>query len=334
MVLSSISPPFGRLFRSLGQIAHVLLTRAPLYSPPEGGFLARLACVKHAASVRSEPGSNSPIESWSGCPFVDTLNPVCQSDLQRPTARDAYRSPRRTPSGSQSNCVFRTSASSQACYSDFKEQPLLQSAVLQRGFLLQLGARCQLLFSPPPGSAFKPSCSTARRRACFLAMTTAAVYCSTAERAFTHFGLRRQLLFLPPARLSLRAVLLNRPPSRLLPEGVRCCLLLNRGSGFYSLPTSDVNPLLAPSAQPALGPSCSSAGLQGFLPEGPPCLSTAQQTGGFPLARAGHVNSGSRGGLLPFTDPSFRAIDRASRRLTHAETLAQATRTPDRPRTR
>ena len=29
----------------------------PLYSPPEGGFLARLACLKHAASVRSEPVS-------------------------------------------------------------------------------------------------------------------------------------------------------------------------------------------------------------------------------------------------------------------------------------
>src|SRR5690242_3756795 len=26
------------------------------------GFLPRLACVRHAASVRSEPGSNSPIE--------------------------------------------------------------------------------------------------------------------------------------------------------------------------------------------------------------------------------------------------------------------------------
>src|SRR5262245_45690486 len=26
-------------------------------------FLARLACVRHAASVRSEPGSNSPVET-------------------------------------------------------------------------------------------------------------------------------------------------------------------------------------------------------------------------------------------------------------------------------
>ena len=38
----------------------MLLTRSPLYSSPCGDFLARLACVRHAASVRSEPGSNSP----------------------------------------------------------------------------------------------------------------------------------------------------------------------------------------------------------------------------------------------------------------------------------
>ena len=38
---------------------HVLLTRAPLYSGTEVPFLVRLACVRHAASVDSEPGSNS-----------------------------------------------------------------------------------------------------------------------------------------------------------------------------------------------------------------------------------------------------------------------------------
>ena len=48
------------LFQVRGQITYVLLTRAPLYSLPEGNFLVRLACVKHAASVHSEPGSNSP----------------------------------------------------------------------------------------------------------------------------------------------------------------------------------------------------------------------------------------------------------------------------------
>ncbi len=52
-----ISEPFGQLFPSQRQITHVLLTRAPLYYPE--GPLVRLACVRRAASVRSEPGSNS-----------------------------------------------------------------------------------------------------------------------------------------------------------------------------------------------------------------------------------------------------------------------------------
>ena len=41
----------------------MLLTRAPLYSFSEENFPVRLACVKHAASVRSEPGSNSSVQS-------------------------------------------------------------------------------------------------------------------------------------------------------------------------------------------------------------------------------------------------------------------------------
>ena len=58
--LSSLSPPFGGLSRSSGQITYVLRTRAPLYSATGVAFLVRLACVKYAASVRSEPRSNSP----------------------------------------------------------------------------------------------------------------------------------------------------------------------------------------------------------------------------------------------------------------------------------
>jgi hypothetical protein len=40
----------------------VLLTRSPLEHPRKG-LSARLACVKHAASVRPEPGSNSPTKT-------------------------------------------------------------------------------------------------------------------------------------------------------------------------------------------------------------------------------------------------------------------------------
>jgi hypothetical protein len=61
VVLSGISATFVELSRIHRQIIHVLLTLAPLYWFPEGNFLVRLACVRHAASVRSEPGSNSPV---------------------------------------------------------------------------------------------------------------------------------------------------------------------------------------------------------------------------------------------------------------------------------
>ena len=60
-VVSGIRPSFPGLSRSQGQVTHVLLTRSPLIHPVQApGFSVRLACVKHAASVRPEPGSNSP----------------------------------------------------------------------------------------------------------------------------------------------------------------------------------------------------------------------------------------------------------------------------------
>ena len=60
-MLCGINLPFGRLFPSMRQVAHVLLTRPPL-EKLRRTFLARLACVKHAASVQSEPESNSPVQ--------------------------------------------------------------------------------------------------------------------------------------------------------------------------------------------------------------------------------------------------------------------------------
>src|SRR5947207_1306028 len=59
MMSCGISDPFGPLSPAGRYVVHVLLTRLPLYSLPCGNFLARLACVRHAASVRPEPGSNS-----------------------------------------------------------------------------------------------------------------------------------------------------------------------------------------------------------------------------------------------------------------------------------
>jgi hypothetical protein len=70
-----LSPHAPRSSRSYAVLAALsscyppLLGRLPTcYSPvrrctkPRRAVLARLACVKHAASVRSEPGSNSPVE--------------------------------------------------------------------------------------------------------------------------------------------------------------------------------------------------------------------------------------------------------------------------------
>src|SRR5690554_101389 len=64
-VLCGISHPFEWLSPAPGHVTHVLLTHSPLYSGAEAPFLVRLACVKHAASVRSEPGSNSPVLEMS-----------------------------------------------------------------------------------------------------------------------------------------------------------------------------------------------------------------------------------------------------------------------------
>ena len=64
-----ISSPFGLLSPSLRQVVYALLTRLPLDSQKQAfNRLVRLACVKHAASVRPEPGSNSPIN------YIEELN--------------------------------------------------------------------------------------------------------------------------------------------------------------------------------------------------------------------------------------------------------------------
>ena len=85
-----ISPGFPRLSPSRGQVIHVLLTRSPLYSSPEGPFRVRLACVRRAASVDSEPGSNSQVKVSRPQPATATPRPpprrarshrVCRSDF-------------------------------------------------------------------------------------------------------------------------------------------------------------------------------------------------------------------------------------------------------------
>ena len=61
--LCGISTSFEELFPTIGQVNYVLLTRPPLSLRRE---TVRLACVKHAASVCPEPGSNSPNMNFCG----------------------------------------------------------------------------------------------------------------------------------------------------------------------------------------------------------------------------------------------------------------------------
>ena len=81
-VVSGISPGFPELSQSGGQVTHVLLTRSPLI-PARKRFTVRLACVKHAASVRPEPGSNSPLMIITSRPTVLEYNPGGRQRCQK-----------------------------------------------------------------------------------------------------------------------------------------------------------------------------------------------------------------------------------------------------------
>ena len=68
--LCGISPPFSELFPTTGQVTYALLSRPPLTRRS-----VRLACVRRAASVRPEPGSNPhekisiQVQFWLECFF-------------------------------------------------------------------------------------------------------------------------------------------------------------------------------------------------------------------------------------------------------------------------
>ncbi len=65
-----LAPVSGCYPPGMGQVAHALLTRPPLVSYFTVKTLlskyksVRLACVRHAASVHPEPGSNSANSAW------------------------------------------------------------------------------------------------------------------------------------------------------------------------------------------------------------------------------------------------------------------------------
>ena len=78
VVLCGINSRFQLLSPCVRQVTHALLTRPPLKWNESNRNLhqnisVRLACVKHAASVHPEPGSNSQKKFWEPCLAQITL---------------------------------------------------------------------------------------------------------------------------------------------------------------------------------------------------------------------------------------------------------------------
>ena len=68
------------------QVTHALLTRPPLgilksIRKLQSKYLVRLACVRHAASVHPEPGSNSQLKVFVLNPDQHLVDPIRLSDL-------------------------------------------------------------------------------------------------------------------------------------------------------------------------------------------------------------------------------------------------------------
>ena len=75
-MLCCISRNFSRLSTCHGQVAYVLLTRAPVAGGDKQAYLPaapRLACVKPVASVHPEPGSNSSLLVYCFFLFQEVL---------------------------------------------------------------------------------------------------------------------------------------------------------------------------------------------------------------------------------------------------------------------
>ena len=63
-------PPVIPLYKvGCSRVTHPSAADPPMNTEAFLGFSARLACVRHAASVRPEPGSNSPFKT-----FIKSLN--------------------------------------------------------------------------------------------------------------------------------------------------------------------------------------------------------------------------------------------------------------------
>src|SRR5215208_3464356 len=92
------------------QVSYALLTRSPLYSGYCYPFRVRLACLIHAANVRSEPGSNSPL-----CFSFHTMHGVREHPRHRGiNKRSLGLKPEKDPSGLHDTCVHYSFVKEQA----------------------------------------------------------------------------------------------------------------------------------------------------------------------------------------------------------------------------
>ena len=112
-VTCGISIPLGMLSPTRRQVSYALLTRSPLYSGYCYPFRVRLACLIHAANVRSEPGSNSPL-----CLIFHTKHGVRESPRRRGINKRSLgpeTGPRGILQGSTTHaCTIRLSKSGRA----------------------------------------------------------------------------------------------------------------------------------------------------------------------------------------------------------------------------
>src|SRR5699024_12096671 len=89
--ISSIRHRFQRLSQRKGQVTHVLLTRSPLIHQVQApSFSVRLACVKHAASVRPEPGSNSPYKAIYTTHNTNMARAASKTHTKKPRQKDNH----------------------------------------------------------------------------------------------------------------------------------------------------------------------------------------------------------------------------------------------------
>src|SRR5262249_1887739 len=106
------SPKFPWVIPNRKARSHALLTRLPL-STTRRWLHVRLACVRPAASVRSEPGSNSHVENRIlNCPWMESSKGSLRFDEFPTSMSDATpskRSARNTPIGLRKRKTVRVS---------------------------------------------------------------------------------------------------------------------------------------------------------------------------------------------------------------------------------